>query len=785
MEGITLSVRGIVEFVMRGGDIDNRFSDASSMYDGAKAHRRIQQSMGETYRSEVSLRIAGEILGIPVTVHGRADGVIEDGLGVTIDEIKTSRHSLDGIMSQSRLHLGQAKCYAYMLLSAMQSPPQGATVQLTYCQLDSGEIRRQSHYFTLKQLGDFFDGLLQSYGVWLELRQKHMIMRDESIGSLTFPYDSYRPGQKTMAVSVYRAIENGGRLYAQAPTGIGKTVSALFPSIKALGAGMGERIFYLTAKTVTRAVAQDALTLMASKGLALRSVTLRAKDKICMCEQTVCNPEHCKYAKGHFDRINDALLDLLAGDLLITPEVTLSYAEKHCVCPFEMQLDAALYCDVIIGDYNHVFDPRAYLRRFFASGEDGHIFLIDEAHNLPDRVRDMYTCSIGKRSFAQIKKLIADKTPEAKRLRRAATGVSGWMQELKTAMEGERHTVSSRLDETLVTKLRLFSASMSEWLASRRGVPHPGEGAALDLHFSVLAWIETAELFDSRFTVIFDAFGSDLSVTLFCLDPSDIIAQRLLLARASTLFSATLTPLEYYRDLCGGEPEDKMLSLPSPFDRSRLKLIAHVGISTKYRDRDAAVIPIARAINAAVSCRGGNYLVYFPSYEYMSRIREVFEQLNPFVDIVVQSADMDEQARMTFIEEFREDRGGTLVGFCVMGGVFSEGIDLVGSRLIGTVIVGVGMPKVSLRQQLIRDYFEQTRGAGFDYAYVYPGMNKVMQAAGRVIRSSSDFGAVVLIDSRFGGQKYLSLMPEHWSQLCFAQDEREVRGLIEAFEYFY
>lgn len=400
LEPIKLAVRTVVELVLRCGDIDSRFVESSAMPDGAKAHRKIQKSMGENYKKEVSLSYETEVGGIPVLLQGRADGVIteEDG-GLVIDEIKTTTLPLDRFYEQHRLHMGQARCYAFMLLHKMENPPERVTVQLTYCQLDTGEIRRHRWTHTRQEADAFFHDLMERYGCWLRYERDWKETRDASIKSQEFPYPAYRRGQRELAVAAYRAIERNRRLYAQAPTGVGKTLSALFPSIKAIGEGKTEKLFYLTAKTVTRAVAEDSLHMMTEQGLRFKSVTLRAKDKICFCEEAVCTPDYCPYAKGHYDRINGALMDILAQNDLITASTVTEFAKKHRVCPHEYALDIALWTDLVIGDYNHVFDPVVYLRRFFGDAAGDYVFLIDEAHNLADRVRDMYTASLKKSVF--------------------------------------------------------------------------------------------------------------------------------------------------------------------------------------------------------------------------------------------------------------------------------------------------------------------------------------------------------------------------------------------------
>lgn len=782
MKPVRLAVRKVVERVMLCGDIDSRYADPSAMLEGARAHRKLQAAMGEGYQKEVSLRLDVELADIPVILHGRADGVLEDAeTGLVIEEIKTTTLPLDSLAAQREQHLGQAKCYAHMLLQKLEAPPPQVTIQLTYFQLETERVERQGFSFTADELKAFFEGLMEAYSVWLRFERDWKPLRNASIKALGFPFDAYRAGQRNLAAAVYGTIINAKKLYAQAPTGIGKTLSTLFPSIKAIGEEKAEKLFYLTAKTVTRAVAEDAVALMAQKGLRFKSLTLRAKEKICFCGEAVCTPEACPYARGHYDRVNAALLDLLEHADLVTPEVAEAYAKKHSVCPYEFSLDAAEWMDLVVCDYNHVFDPTVYLRRFFSDADGDYVFLIDEAHNLCDRVRDMYSAQLRRSPFSRLKKELKDKTAAAKRLRKALGQVGDYLQGLRKELGESAHFVSGTLDAALVSLAERFSLAAKDWLALEQHNTHALHGDVLELYFEAQSFLGIADGYGEHYASITEAPGSDVAATLFCLDPSGIIRERLKLAKASVLFSATLTPLPYYRDILGGEETDYIAALPSPFDESNLLLAAHYGISTKYADRKASVSRLAETIHLAIKKKTGNYLVYFPSYEYMRDVYEAFSAGYPCVHTILQQASMDEPARAAFLNRFDTGNTETLLGFCVLGGIFSEGIDLKGERLIGALVVGVGLPKLSLRQNLIRDYFDKVNGEGYDYAYVFPGMNKVLQAAGRVIRSETDRGVVLLIDSRFNTAKYRGLYPPHWRGMRMLKSTGEFEQLIEGF----
>jgi len=781
-EPTKLAVRKVVDLILRCGDIDSGFNDSSAMYKGAALHRKIQKESGENYQKEVSLKLELEIEGIPTILQGRADGIIRGAEGeLIVDEIKTTTLPLDIIFKQHKQHLGQGMCYAYMYMQTLEHPPDSISVQLTYYQIDNDEIKRHKWEFSSREIDEFFTDLIRKYGMWLRFEREWRILRDTAIAEAPFPFESYRKGQRELAVAAYRSICARKNLYVSAPTGIGKTLSALFPSIKAMGTGEAEKLFYLTAKTVTRAVAEDAIELMAKKGLRFKLVTLRAKEKICLNMECICSPGNCAYAKGHYDRVNDALWDILNNNDLITPAITEEYAKKHFVCPYELTLDAALYCDLVIGDYNHVFDPTVYLRRFFSDNENSdYLFLIDEAHNLSERVRDMYTVTLRKGSFSNIRNRLKDKDEASKKLRKTLRQINSYLVDMHKKYEEYGEYVNKEADTAFNLMISLIFTALEEWFAAKKNETHELFSEILNLYFDVAKFLMISEIYDDFYTTVTEIKGSDVCITLFCLDPSSIIKSKLALSKSSILFSATLTPLKFYHSILGGSDSDNILSLPSPFDPNRLLTITHCGISTKYADRENSYAPIAEAIFTAVCHKKGNYLVFFPSYDYLRRVYELFSECYPNIKTLVQQNVMSDDERADFLKRFSKDNRETLAGFAVLGGIFSEGIDLKGDRLIGSIIVSVGLPKISLRQNQIMDYYEKKNGQGYDFAYTYPGMNKVLQAAGRVIRCESDSGVVILIDSRYMALNYRKLLPEYWNNVHVIRSNAEFEALIEA-----
>ncbi|HJD24442.1 MAG TPA: ATP-dependent DNA helicase [Firmicutes bacterium] len=776
-KNVKLSVRQLVEFVLRGGSIDNRSGGMDRAQEGSRIHRRIQKAGGEYYQAEVFFRHTQEYEGIAFTVEGRADGIITQEETAAVDEIKTTRLDLAAIEEDyNRLHWAQAMCYAYFY--ALQNDRERMDVQLTYVHVgefgDPDGTKRFIRTFTAEELAAAYEDLLARYKKWADFSCEWAEKRNASIAALPFPFPSYRRGQRSLAVTTYRTIVEEGTAFCQAPTGIGKTISTLFPSVKAMGEGYIAKIFYLTAKTITRQVAEEAFAHMRESGLALKTVTLTAKDKICFLDETACNPEQCPYADGHYDRVNDVLFALLQSEDHMTRERIEQAARQGRVCPFELALDLSLWCDGVICDYNYLFDPMMYLKRFFAEGRGEYAFLIDEAHNLVDRAREMYSAGLEKAMFLELKRRIAS---QDKAMSRALGAVNEEFIALRKQCGDQRYVEQLLPPDELGRALVRFTEECEGFF--KRHPDSPDEPDLLQLYFDALLYLKILELYDEKYLTAVEAWGSEVTVKLCCLDPSGLIRAALDRGRAAVFFSATLTPLTYFSAVLGGDEDSRRLALPSPFERDHLKLLVADRVSTRYRDREASLRPIAELIARTVQAKTGNYMVYFPSYQYMNEVYEAFSSLYPGVDTLLQQSGMSEEEREAFLARFDRTNAQTLVGFCVLGGIYSEGIDLKGDRLIGTVVVGVGLPQIGREQNRIRDYYNRNGGTGYEFAYQYPGMNKVLQAAGRVIRGEEDRGVVVLVDDRFASPAYLRLFPEHWHgcRLVHTPEalEREIR----------
>ncbi len=776
---IKISVRTLVEFLMRSGNLDNRFTGRDRLADGARLHRKLQKAYGENDRAEVYFRRSAELDELTFTVIGRADGVLDKDGRVTIDEIKSTTLPLDELeQDQSAVHWAQAQCYAFMLAEQEDLPE--VDVQLTYVHADTEEIRILTRCFSFPALREFFEGLVQGYLDWARMTASWGELRDESIRALEFPFARYRAGQRALTAKTYHALRDGTRLFAQAPTGIGKTMSTLFPAIKAMGEGMCEKLFYLTAKTITRAVAREALCRLRDVGLRLKSVTLTAKEKICFLDTPSCTPEGCPYAKGHFNRINAALHELINNNDDITRETVEQYAKQHTVCPFELSLDATLWADVVICDYNYAFDPRVYLKRFFAQ-EDAScecVFLVDEAHNLVDRAREMFSAELSRRQFSGIKRALGKSAPRL--CKRLGAVIKAFAALALECPDNSKTAVQQGLCEELYYSSDHAANELERWLKEHdKGNDRYDD--ILQLYFDCLTFARTAELFDSRYVTLIDTNNHDERVKLLCVDPSALLNRALSRARSAVLFSATLTPLHYYKEILGGREQDETLRLPSPFDPDRLRLLLCSTVSTAYRDREGSYDQVTEIIAATVQGRTGNYMVYFPSYGYLEQVYGLFVSLYPHIPTLMQRQGMTEPEREDFLARFEAQSDQTLVGFAVMGGAFSEGVDLQGERLIGTIIVGVGLAQLNPEQDIVRDYFARENSMGFEYAYMYPGMNKVLQAAGRVIRGEDDRGVVVLIDRRFARRDYLALFPTHWHGCLNAKSTAQVAQSLKEF----
>ena len=756
---LKIAVRELVEHVLRSGDLVFEFLGSSRPVEAIRAHQKIQNSRPATYRSEVAVAHPVETDRFRLVVSGRIDGVYSELDHAIIEEIKTTTRNPDYFeKNEHPLHWGQVKTYAYIY--ARQHHLDEITTQLTYYRIDTGEVRQFRHTFDVAALDIFFNDLVTRYLQWAETIMRWAEHRDASIRELDFPFATYRPGQRQIIDEALRTISNKSQMLVQAATGIGKTLAVLYPAVKSIAEEFSQKIFYLTARTTGQMVAEKALDELRTKGLKLKSLTLTAKDKICFCPGSACHPEECEYARGHYDRVNDAIAAIFALDAL-TREQIVHTAKKHRVCPFEFSLDLSQYADCVICDYNYVFDPRVYLRRFFQEENGNYIFLIDEAHNLVDRSREMFSAEISKQPILDLRRRLNKELPH---IFKSLGRINAWMVDArkKCTLSGNPFA-EQNLPQDLIPLLKRFLFISERWLSQNIKTVFREE--LLNAYFTASGFLRVAEQYDQCYASCYEKIGKDLKLKLFCVDPSVHLEKAMRRCRSAIFFSATMTPMDYFRKILGCDPAALYLNLDSPFPHENLGLFIADQISTYYRHRDQTVSQVSQIISVLVDQKRGNYLLYFPSYAYMRKIYDSFTVCNPRTETILQTPGMKESERESFLERFAMHNPQTLVGFAVMGGIFGEGIDLVGDRLLGAVVVGVGLPGISLERELIKEYFSATLGAGFEYAYLYPGINRVLQAAGRVIRTENDRGVVLLIDQRYARFQYKSLLREEWDPI--------------------
>lgn len=819
---IKTSVRDLVEFILREGDIDNRRGRAASpeaMQEGSRIHRKIQKNMGSNYHPEVPLKIVLEQEEYSLVIEGRADGILiessereigfsdnfnhigaEEGMKVTIDEIKGIYRKLELLEAPVAVHRAQAMCYAYIY--AARHGLDQIDVQMTYCNLDTlelptslflSELKRFRETFSFLELKLWFEKLISEYKKWADFQFSWRKLRQASIKKIEFPYE-YRKGQKELAAGVYRTISRKKNLFIQAPTGVGKTISTVFPAVKAVGEELGDKIFYLTAKTITGTVARETFELLRKQGYQAKVVTITAKEKLCKCEEMDCNPVHCPYAKGHYDRVNDAVFNLLHKEDVFSREVLLEQAEEYMVCPFELCLDVATWADNIICDYNYVFDPNVCLKRFFAEGTRGdYIFLVDEAHNLVERSREMYSAVLYKEDFLETRRLLKNRM--TKKMEQGFTKCNKILLEYKR--ECEKYVLYENVGNLIFALMQLAS-ELDEFL--QKNVEFPQRKTVTEFYFNLRNFIHIYELVDEHY-VIYSEHEADgrFKLKLYCVDPSKNLQERIDKGNATIFFSATLLPVSYYKKLLSTKQDNYAVYAETAFSEEQRLLLLGSDVSSRYTRRGPAEYErIASYIKKTAEAKQGNYMAFFPSYKMMADVYEQFLAVTEpggesvvlpgarrgNIECLCQQPGMKEEEREAFLEEFSKERSrereGSFVAFCVMGGIFGEGIDLKNEQLIGAIIVGTGLPQISNEREILMNYYEKRSGEGFDYAYRYPGMNKVLQAAGRVIRTVEDVGVIELLDERFLQSDYRNLFPREWEKRSVCRIDT-VEEMLEEF----
>jgi len=795
VKSFQISVRRLVEFVLCYGDIESAFTGGiqanQRALEGTRLHQKLQKAemkkAGSDYRKEVPFKetlylhedaFSHEEEGAlaELVLEGRADGIYTDHGVTVIDEIKSIAMKPELVTEDTYpLHWAQAKCYAWFYLcgegaSGDSTLEKEIDVRLSYIQVDSEEVKYLYRHYTRSDLEAFYQDLLGRYHRWLYFKVTWEKTRNESLKAMQFPFEQYREGQRTMAASVYRAISSGEKLFLQAPTGIGKTMSALFPALKAMSEDKAEMLFYLTAKNVTKEAALAAVKILTEKsGLRLKTVVITAKDRICLLEKRDCRSQACEAAKGHYDRILNACFEMLNRYDLMDGETILKAAQTYNVCPFELSLDLASWADLLICDYNYAFDPSASLKRFFQDGSSSdYVLLVDEAHNLVDRARSMYTASLSKQAWLDLRRTLPKNSP----LVRSVSRLNTLLLEAKKSLGEEKFARLESMDDgwrnnlyyallRLQTRLEEFFESMRVSGMARRAETE----AAYQCYFDLLFFRRVYEAADPGYVNYIEVIGNEVLLRLFCVDPANQLLEVMSRVKSVIFFSATLMPIEYYKRLSGGTPADKAYALPSPFPRENRKVMVS-RLNMTYRYRRENIPALVNLIHTAYAAHPGHYLVFFPSFAFLEETKTAYEDAFLGDPLFCQESRMSEKEREAFLDGFRSDEAPR-IGFAVLGGVFSEGIDLKGESLIGVIVVTVGLPQLGTERNLIKEHLERMndaviRGRGFEYAYQFPGLGRVFQAAGRVIRTETDRGIILLVDDRFDSSRYRGLLPSEW-----------------------
>lgn len=753
-KSIKMSVHQLVDFLLRKGDIDNRVYNKNTMNEGSRLHASYQRRQDSDYIAEYYLIHTFKVDDFEVTLNGRADGIISRPFLTTIDEIKTSvMDNEEFYQEQGEWHLGQAKIYA--LIYALDHDLERMGVRLTYInQLNNSSLVKDFKY-TKEELENYVTDLIREYLEFYKLVFSQLEKRNETSELLDFPFKKFRKGQRELAKYTFAAIKNKQNLYVEAPTGIGKTMSTLFPAVKSFSNGDVDKIFYLTAKNSGVEAAFNAIKLLVEKGLRVVAIQITAKEKICACPGRGCNPDECPFAKNYYGKVRNAIIEAVTHELLLSKDVITEYAMRHQICPFEYELDLSLFSDIIICDFNYLFDPIVYMRRYFDEDNYRMVGLIDEAHNLVERGRDMYSASINYYEFKRMKNSLKDYNH--KELKTALRRINKLFKAYQEEKE-EGYNLLDDIDNKILNALSNFQKFCSDFMKKEH---QKVTDELKDFYFSTIRFSKIADFFDENFKFFIYKDQKEISLNIYNLDPSSLIGESLKKLEAAVLFSGTLSPLDYYVQMLGGNEDSPVLKIPSPFPKENFKLMIAPNVSTTYKNRDNTILEVVDYIKTMVDQKVGNYFVFFPSYKYLNSVLAKFDDSS--YELHVQKSEMSESEKIRFLDNFQANPKTSHIAFAVLGGIFSEGIDLLHDRLIGAIIVGVGLPQISYERDLIRNYFNENEENGFEYAYVKPGMNRVMQAVGRVIRSEEDVGAVLLIDERYMHRQYQDLFKAEWN----------------------
>lgn len=776
MQSKKVSVRELVAFVHNEESIDNRKQSNHTALEGSKIHRKLQQSMDENYQSEVSLKTVYQGKQFDIQLEGRCDGIWQKENQIIIDEIKTGEHTFEQLEDATlQLFMAQAKIYAYIY--ALQEKLEEVVVMVRYFCTQDEKIDEYQNQYSFDELNDYYQETMKEYEKWLIFLDKYRQNRQKKLQALQFPYNNYRKGQRELSVAVYRTLSQEKCLFMEAPTGTGKTLSTLFPALKAMGEYNQGRIFYLTAKTITRQVALDTMKLFEEQQSEIKTIEISAKEKICFMNECKCNPDYCPFAKNYYQKQKLAIWDLLNNGHFYSREQISEVAKKYECCPFELSLDLSLYSDVIVCDYNYLFDPQVYLKRFFELEETDSYFLVDEGHNLISRAREMYSKALSLQLIKDFKKLLPK---HHRKHHKILQQFIEYCEESRKLLKDRDYLFQKELPDKLIDLGYRWSEYFRDFLLELKDeIPTWLQ----NLYFDLMSFLKISEYYDDHFSFLVELVNHELQFKIFCLDPAHFIKQKLDFGKGSVLFSATLSPVQYYQNLLVGHTDDLTFRQSSPFNQNQFQVLVADYLPMTYKYRSQVVDSLCELIKKATDIKAGNYFCFFPSFSYMEEVYQRYIQLYPEAEVLIQSRELKDVEKEAFLANFQAQNEQVVLGFCVLGGVFSEGIDLKKNRLIGSIIVSVGLPQISKEQEELKRYFDEKNQQGFYYIYQLPGFNKMMQAAGRVIRTEEDRGVILLIDQRFSRKDYMQLYPSHWSKGVVVQDLFSMLNQLKQFWY--
>ncbi len=758
MPDFSVAVRDLVAFCHRSGDIDHRFTPSPTAEEGVQGHQRVYRRRPDSYLREYPVQYRHPLAGMALLIRGRADGYDPDA--ALVEEIKTCRVPAHKIpQSVSREHLAQGRLYAALIAIAEDLPR--LEVRLTWFNIDSGEEQPLSQEYSRGELEQFLAQTLDRFSGWLQLLAWRRQRRNDSLSELAFPHGEFRPGQRDIAELVYKCIDQGGQLMLEAPTGLGKTAAVLFPALKALVTGKHDRIVYLTAKNVGRRAAEDTLRQFAAEGMYAPALSLTAAERICFSPGAACNGEDCRFARGYYDRRGQALTRAIEADSLARADIEL-IAREFGICPYQLSLDLLPWVDLVIADFHYLYSLTATFAGLMAQDGLRWTALVDEAHNLPGRARGMYGAELAKRDLMALRKTVpAAIRSSLDRINRALLALN------REPWAEEDFDSRDEIPADLAMALQEFVAATGEKLAGEPSLlaRQPNLG---DFYFEVLQFLRVAEHWgeEYRFELSRDGSRQGLVVTLNCLDPGRLLGQRQAELAAVVAFSATLSPPDWMSGALGLAPQAVFRRQPSPFAGDQLQVYLATGVDTRYRQRQQSLDDLAGLIMGWLESESGNCILYFPSYRYLEDCLELLrnkgmEELGR--STWVQQRGQNDAARDALLHLLQTQRD--VAAFCILGGVFGEGVDLPGHQLSSVVVVGVGLPQYNRDTEQLRAHFQARAGTGFEYAYLYPGMQKVDQALGRVVRRPEDRGKALLIDCRYAEARYRRLLPPWWNYM--------------------